>query len=76
MIVTDSLRLVLIGVVVGIPLAYGAARVSGNILNLVADDPAVFVGIVLVIMIVGTIAGWLPARAAARVDPVSVLRAR
>jgi ABC-type antimicrobial peptide transport system permease subunit len=29
-----------------------------------------------VIVIVGAVAGWLPARRAARVDPVSVLRAQ
>ena len=76
MVVRDSLRLVLIGVAIGLPLAYGAARLFGNALHLAVEDPAVFVGTVLTIMIIGTIAGWLPARCAARVDPVSVLRGR
>lgn len=76
MVMTDSLRLVLIGVLLGLPLAYAGTQLAANALHLPSDDIVVFLGTVLVIVIVGAVAGWLPARRAARVDPVSVLRAQ
>ena len=76
MVMTDSLRLVLIGVGLGLPLAYAGTRLAANALHLPSDDSVVFLGTVLVIVVVGAVAGWLPARRAARVDPVSVLRAQ
>jgi len=76
MVMTDSLRLVLLGVVLGLPLAYAGTKLVGNALHLPSDDIVVFLGTVLVIVIAGVAAGWLPARRAARVDPVSVLRAQ
>jgi ABC-type antimicrobial peptide transport system permease subunit len=76
MVMTDSLRLVLIGVVLGLPLAYAGTQLAVNALQLPSDDTVVLLATVLVIVIVGAVAGWLPARRAARVDPVSVLRAQ
>jgi predicted permease len=76
MVMTDSLRLVLIGVVLGLPLAYAGTQLAANTLQLPSDDTVVLLATVLVIVIVGAVAGWLPARSAARVDPVSVLRAQ
>jgi putative ABC transport system permease protein len=63
-------------VVLGLPLAYAGTQLAANALHLPSDDTVVFLGTVLVIVIVGAVAGWLPARRAARVDPVSVLRAQ
>jgi predicted permease len=76
MVMTDSLRLVVAGVVLGLPLAYAGTQLAANALRLPSDDTVVFPGTVVVILIVGVLAGWLPARRAARVDPVSVLRAQ
>jgi predicted permease len=76
MMMTDSLRLVLIGVGLGLPLAYAGTRLAGHALHLPADDSVVFLATVLVMAVVGAVASWLPARRAARVDPVSVLRAQ
>ena len=74
-IVMESLMLTLIGCVVG---ALGVAAVSGLarsvLFGIAPQDPltlattaAVLVGAVLV-------ASWLPARRAARIDPVSAMR--
>jgi putative ABC transport system permease protein len=76
MVMTDSIRLVLIGVVLGLPLAYAGTQLAANTLHLPSDDAVVFLGTALVIVTVGAVAGWFPARRASRVDPVSVLRAQ
>jgi ABC-type antimicrobial peptide transport system permease subunit len=76
LVMTDSLRLVLIGVGLGLPLAYAATQLAANALPLSSDDSVVFLGTALVIVVVGAVAAWLPARCAAGVDPVSVLRAQ
>jgi ABC-type antimicrobial peptide transport system permease subunit len=41
---------------------------------LVPRDPVTLVGAVGVLTIVGAVAGWIPARRAARIDPARVLR--
>ena len=76
MVMTDSLRLVLIGVALGLPLAYAGTQRAADALHLASDNALVFLATVLVIVVVGAVAGWLPARRAARVDPMSVLRAQ
>ena len=76
MVMTDSLRLVLIGVILGLPLAYAGTQLAANALHLASDNTLVFLGTISMIVVVGAVAGWLPARRAARVDPMSVLRAR
>ena len=76
MVMSDSLRLVLLGLVLGLPLAYAGTQLAATALHLSSDNAVVFPGTILLILIVGAVAGWLPARRAARVDPVSVLRAQ
>jgi predicted permease len=77
MIVGDTLRLILIGVTLGLPLAYAAARWAASELHGVPPhDPAVFLGTVLVITAVGAFAGWVPSRRAAKVNPNAVLRSQ
>jgi predicted permease len=67
--------------VVGLGLAIGglatwwAARLAGSLLYGVQPrDPVTFAGAAAVLIAVGALAGWLPARRAARIDPVEVLR--
>jgi ABC-type antimicrobial peptide transport system permease subunit len=36
--------------------------------------PATFISAAAVLMLIGALAGWLPARRAARIDPAQVLR--
>jgi predicted lysophospholipase L1 biosynthesis ABC-type transport system permease subunit len=75
-IVGQTLRLALIGLLVG---AAGAAVVSraleGLLFEVTASDPATFVTMIVVLIGVAVIAGYLPARRASRIDPVVALRA-
>lgn len=67
--------LVAIGVALGLAAASGAGRVMESFLFEVdAMDPVSFVGVPLVLGAVGLAACWLPARRAARVEPMGVLR--
>jgi ABC-type antimicrobial peptide transport system permease subunit len=67
--------LVGIGVVVGITSSIWAAQFVASLLyGLEPRDPATLIGAILVLAGVGTLAGWLPARRASRVEPAEVLR--
>jgi ABC-type antimicrobial peptide transport system permease subunit len=68
--------LVFAGVVCGMALSWWVARyVSASMLfGVAARDAATFALAALVLTSVAALAGWLPARRAARIDPVSSLR--
>jgi predicted permease len=66
---------VAIGLVVGSVLSLWAAKYVGTLLyTLEPRDPVTLVGAAAVLTIVALLAGWLPARRAARIDPTTVLR--
>jgi predicted permease len=75
LIVKEVGSMVLIGVGVGLPLAYGLARLSESLLYGVhAGDPAVYALGLLLIGVIALAACFLPARRATRVDPLVALR--
>jgi putative ABC transport system permease protein len=75
LILKQGLAMTLIGVAAGILGAIAAARVmSGLLYGVTATDPATFVAISLLLAIVATLACYLPARRAARVEPIAALR--
>jgi predicted permease len=75
LVLTQGMRLVLAGVGIGLVAALALSRVLRSMLfNVSATDPLTFVLISLLLMVVTLLATWLPARRAARVDPVVVLR--
>lgn len=76
MVVSDGARLAGIGVTVGLVGALGLSRVMETLLFGVGTrDPATFVSVALLLGAAAIAACWLPARRAARVDPMIALRA-
>ena len=68
--------LTLIGVAVGLPAAYFAARLLRAMLFGVSEsDAADLRGLVVFFTLLGVMAGILPARRAASIDPAITLRA-
>jgi ABC-type antimicrobial peptide transport system permease subunit len=75
LILREALLLVAIGLVIGIPLALASTRVLHSFLfGLKGSDPLSLIGVVLLLGLVAAIAGFIPARRAARIDPMVALR--
>jgi len=71
----EVMRLTLTGVVFGIAGAFAMTRLLKDLLFQVrATDPATFVGIAMLFVLVGVSASYIPARRAAKVDPMVALR--
>ena len=67
--------LVGLGIVVGIVLSLWAGQfIQTQLFELQPRDPMTLVAAAAVFLAIGLLAGWLPARRAARIDPVIVLR--
>lgn len=76
MVTGDGLRLVAWGLVAGLIGAVASTRLlSGFLYGVDPLDPTVFAAMAAAILCAGLVAVWLPARRAARVDPVRSIRA-
>ena len=72
----QTMTLAAMGLVIGLPLAWMAARaIQGLLVGVGSSDPATFGGVVAVVAVVGGVAGYVPARRASRIDPALALRA-
>jgi predicted permease len=76
LVLTRALRIVLAGLIVGLAGAAGMTRVLERFLfGVTPTDPIAFTIVTLLLMAVGLMAAWLPARRATRIDPCAALRA-
>jgi putative ABC transport system permease protein len=76
LVLTRALRIVVTGVIVGLAGAVGVTRVLQRFLfGVTPTDPLAFTIVTLLLMAVGLMAAWLPARRATRIDPCAALRA-
>jgi predicted permease len=74
-ILLQTLGLAGIGMVVGIVASWALARtLSGLLFGVTSSDPVTFAGMLVILTGVAALAGYLPARRASRIDPMTALR--
>ncbi len=75
LVLHDLIVLMLAGLVIGIPFALGGTRwLKSFLFGVGTIDPAALAAAVLMIFGVALLAGYLPARRAAKIDPMRALR--
>jgi ABC-type antimicrobial peptide transport system permease subunit len=75
LVISDGLRWTGIGAVIGGALSAGTLRLLERLLfEVKADDVRVFAAAAVILVLVATLAAWLPSRRAARIDPMVALR--
>jgi len=75
MLLCETWRIALFGVVIGLALSVATAKMmEGFLFGVVPYDPVTLVAVVIVMGVVSTLVGFLPARRAARVNPIESLR--
>ncbi len=74
MVLRQGAKLTLLGVAIGLAAAFGATRLIANLLFVSPTDGWTFAAVSMLLAAVAMTASFLPARRAARVDPLVALR--
>lgn len=75
LILRESVILSGLGIILGLPCAIAATRLIGHMLFGVAPgDPLTFTAAAAILLAVGAVAGYWPARRATKIDPIAALR--
>ncbi|HZE57369.1 MAG TPA: FtsX-like permease family protein [Chthoniobacterales bacterium] len=75
LVFSNAMATTITGIVIGLGAAFALTRLLQSLLyQVTATDPVVFVTIPLLLMAVATIATYLPARRAMKVNPITALR--
>ncbi len=75
MVIRNGAGLVAVGIALGLALAFVVTRLlAGFLYGVSVTDPVTFLGIPLLLGGIALLASWIPARRAARLDPMRALR--
>ena len=75
MVLRHGGKLALGGLLAGLALSLALTRLMRSLLiGIAPTDPLTFVGAGVLLLVVGLLACWIPARRASRVDPMVALR--
>ena len=76
LVISNGMRLVALGLLIGLAGAAGLTRVMKSLLyDVPTIDPLTFAAVPLLLTTVALLACWIPARRASRMDPMAALRA-
>jgi predicted permease len=74
-VITQTLGLAFTGVVIGVIGSFALARLMASLLyGVTPADPPTFAAMIVLLAFIAVLAGYLPARRASRIEPMSVLR--
>jgi len=74
-ILAHGFKLTLIGIAIGLAGAVALTRILASLLyDVTPTDPLTLAGVSLVLAAIALLASYLPARRAARIDPMAALR--
>jgi predicted permease len=74
-VIARTLRLALMGIALGMAASFAVARLIASLLyGTTPTDPATFAGMAVLLCAVASVAGYIPARRASRIDPMTALR--
>ena len=74
-VLREGMTLAIVGVAIGLVLAYGLTRLLASLLfGVKTSDPFTFVAVAGVLTIVAATAAFIPARRATTIDPAIALR--
>jgi putative ABC transport system permease protein len=75
LVARETVPMIAAGAAIGVVVAFGLTRFIRSLLyGITPGDPVTFVGVALLLGVVGIVAAILPARRAARINPVVALR--
>jgi ABC-type antimicrobial peptide transport system permease subunit len=74
-IIAKTLRLALFGIAIGTVASFAVARgIASLLFGTEPTDPATFAGMIMLLSAVAFVAGYIPARRASRINPMTALR--
>jgi len=75
MILREVMLLTVAGAVAGVAAAMACTRfVQSQLFGLTPNDPLTFAVAGVILLVVGTVAGYIPAKRASKIDPMVALR--